>query len=89
MVVITSVIPTAGFQPSNTPPDEGQGVLLSTDVPDGNLPPPPNKPVNPTHGVRNLIIGGAVATGLAVGLAVGTRNNTACSPTVGVKGNCP
>ena len=90
MVVITYVIPTAGFQPSNTPPDEGQGVLLSTDVPDGNLPPPPgNRHVNPTHGVRNLIIGGALATGLAVGLAVGTRSNgTTCSPVVG-KVNCP
>src|SRR5271169_1171138 len=39
MVVITSAVPSAGFQPSNTPPDVAQGVLLSTDVPDGNLPP--------------------------------------------------
>jgi FecR-like protein len=89
MVVITSEIPSAGFQPSNTPPDEAQSVLLSTDVPDGNLPPPPGKHVNPTHGVRNLIIGGALATGLAVGLAVGTRNNSSCTVTVGTKGNCP
>jgi hypothetical protein len=90
MVVITSEIPSAGFQPSNTPPDEAQSILLSTDVPDGNLPPPPgNRHVNPTHGVRNLIIGGALATGLAVGLAVGTRGGSKGCTGGPTSGNCP
>jgi hypothetical protein len=94
MVVITSVIPSAGFQPTNTPPDEAQSILLSTDVPDGNLPPPGDtKSVNPTHAVRTLLLGGALATGLAVGLAVGTRGSggtggTGCT-TGPVGRNCP
>jgi hypothetical protein len=89
MVVITSVIPSSGFQPSNTPPDAAQGVLLSTDVPDGNLPPPGGgRHGNPTHGLRNLVIGGALATGLAVGLAVGTRGSGGCRPS-SKTGACP
>lgn len=94
MVVITSVIPSAGFQPTTTPPDEAQSILLSTDVPDGNLPPPGDtKSVNPTHVVRTLLLGGALATGLAVGLAVGTRGSggtggTGCT-TGPVGRNCP
>jgi ferric-dicitrate binding protein FerR (iron transport regulator) len=87
MVVITSTIPAAGFQASDTPPDVAQSGLLATDVPEGNLPAPGNG-VNPGHGLRNLLIGGAISTGLAVGLAVGTSSG-GCRPTVGVKGNCP
>jgi ferric-dicitrate binding protein FerR (iron transport regulator) len=70
MVVITSEIPPTGFQPSDTPPDEAQSVLLSTDVPDGNLP-PPGKGGNFGHPWRTIIIGGAIATGIGVGLGVG------------------
>ncbi len=89
MVVVSSVIPAAGFQPSNTPPDVAQNGLLATDVPDGNLPPPgKGRTVNPGHAVRTLVIGGALATGLAVGLAVGTRNTT-CTPNVAGKPTCP
>jgi hypothetical protein len=77
MVVITSVIPSAGFQPSSTPSDEAQNVLLSTDVPDGNLPPPgDNKYVNPTHVARTLLLGGAIAVGLGVGLGLGTGHGS-------------
>jgi hypothetical protein len=76
MVVITSVIPSAGFQPSSTPPDEAQNLLLSTDVPDGNLPPPGDtKYVNPSHAARTLLIGGAISVGLALGLGLGTRSS--------------
>src|SRR5271170_5283820 len=87
MVVITSEIPSTGFQPSNTPPDEAQTVLLSTDVPDGNLPPPGDKHFNPTHGTRTLLIGGAISVGLALGLGLGTHNSAACGPNP--KAGCP
>jgi hypothetical protein len=73
MVVITTAIPSAGFQASSTPPDVAQTGLLSTDVPDGGLPPPGKGPrgVNPGHGLRTILIGGGIATGIAVGLGVG------------------
>jgi hypothetical protein len=88
MVVITSVIPSAGFQASSTPPAVAQNVLLATDVPDGNLPPPGEvKSANPTHVARTLLIGGAISVGLALGLGLGTRNSgggggetTGCHP---------
>ena len=91
MVVITSDIPPGGFQASNTPPDEAQNVLLSTDVPDGNLPPPGGNHGNPTHATRTLLIGGALSLGLALGLGLGTRNSGSgspnCKPSPGV--SCP
>ncbi len=88
MVVITSVIPSAGFQASNTPPAAAQNVLLATDVPDGNLPPPGEpKYAHPTHAARTLLLGGAISVGLALGLGLGTRNSggggsvtTGCKP---------
>ena len=86
MVVITSDIPPGGFQASNTPPDDAQNVLLSTDVPDGNLPPPGDKHGNPTHGTRTLLIGGALSLGLALGLGLGTRNSGSCAPNPKVGG---
>ncbi len=87
MVVITSVIPSAGFQPTSTPPDEAQTILLSTDVPDGNLPPPgDNKYVNPTHAMRTLLVGGAIAVGLGVGLGLGAGHGSGGG--VGVTQGC-
>jgi ferric-dicitrate binding protein FerR (iron transport regulator) len=74
MVVISSVIPSAGFQASNTPPAEAQNLLLSTDVPDNNLPPPGDtRYATPTHAARTLLLGGAISVGLALGLGLGTR----------------
>jgi hypothetical protein len=90
MVVITDAIPTAGFQPSTTPPDESQAGLLATDVPDnGNLPPPGKGPrgVNAGGGLKTIIIGGAIATGIGVGLGVGLGPGgpKGCNPS---SGNC-
>jgi hypothetical protein len=72
--VITSTIPTAGFQPSTTPPDVAQTGLLATDVPDNGTLPPPGKGPRGAHagnGLRTILIGGAVAVGVGVGLGVG------------------
>jgi ferric-dicitrate binding protein FerR (iron transport regulator) len=90
MVVITNAIPTAGFQPSTTPPDDSQAGLLATDVPDnGNLPPPGKGPrgVNAGGGLKTIIIGGAIATGIGVGLGVGLGPGgpKGCTPS---SGNC-
>jgi hypothetical protein len=74
MVVITSVIPSAGFQATSTPPAEAQNLQLATDVPDGNLPPPGDtRYATPTHAARTLLVGGAISVGLALGLGLGTR----------------
>jgi hypothetical protein len=85
MVVITSEIPAAGFQPSDTPPDVAQTVVLSTDVPDGGTLPPPGKGprgVNSGNGLRTLLIGGAISVGIAVGLGVGTTRGGGCNSNV-------
>ncbi|MGA8766445.1 MAG: FecR family protein [Candidatus Acidiferrales bacterium] len=73
MVVITSTIPGAGFQPSSTPPDVAQNGLLSTDVPDGGNLPPPGKGGHGGfgHPIRTIIVGGGIAVGIGVGLGVG------------------
>jgi ferric-dicitrate binding protein FerR (iron transport regulator) len=76
MVIVTNAVPTAGLQPSNTPPDVSQGALLATDVPDnGQLPPPGKGPHGALNGggggLKTIIIGGAIATGIGVGLGVG------------------
>jgi ferric-dicitrate binding protein FerR (iron transport regulator) len=91
MVVITNAIPTAGFQPSTTPPDESQAGLLATDVPDnGNLPPPGKGPrgVNAGGGLKTIIIGGAIATGIGVGLGVGLGSGGPKGCRVSTNGNC-
>jgi hypothetical protein len=81
MVVITSTIPSAGFQTSSTPPNVAQSVLLSTDVPDGGNLPPPGRGVNPGHGLRTILIGGAVVAGVGVGLGVGLGSSgPKCTP---------
>jgi len=92
MVVITNAIPTAGFQPSTTPPDESQAGLLATDVPDnGNLPPPGRGPrgVNAGGGLKTIIIGGAIATGIGVGLGVGLGPGGPRGCRVSTNANCP
>jgi hypothetical protein len=84
MVVITSTIPSAGFQPSGTPPEVAQAGLLSTDVPEGGNLPPPGRGGHgavASHPWRTIIIGGAVATGIGVGLGVGLGpGGPRCSP---------
>jgi len=64
MVVISSVIPPAGFAPQSTPPDVQRASIEETTVPD-RLP-----PTGHPHLVRNLIIGAGVA---AAGWTIGTR----------------
>ncbi len=89
MVVITSAIPSAGFQPSSTPSEVAQTGLLSTDVPDGGNLPPPGRGGHgavSSHPWRTIIIGGAVATGIGVGLGVGLGPGGGCKITVGAKG---
>ena len=87
MVVITNAIPSVGFQPTSTPPELAQAGLVGTDVPEngGNLPPPGKggHGALASHPWRNIIIGGAVATGIGVGLGVGWSTGS-CKPTVGV-----
>jgi ferric-dicitrate binding protein FerR (iron transport regulator) len=92
MVVITNAIPTAGFQPSTTPPDESQAGLLATDVPDnGNLPPPGKGPrgVNAGGGLKTILIGGAVVTGIGVGLGVGLGPGGPKGCRTPTTSNCP
>ena len=68
MVVISSEIPPAGFQPQSTPPDVQRASAEDTSVPDA----PP--PVRHTHLVRDIIIGvGVAAAGWAVAV---TQLNT-------------
>jgi len=65
MVVVTSEIPPAGFQPSDTPPAALQASLTDTDIPtNAGIP-------HQGHTLRWVIIGSAVAVGLGVGLGVG------------------
>ena len=90
MVVITSTIPGAGFQPSSTPPDVAQNGLLSTDVPDGGNLPPPGKGGHGGfgHPIRTIIIGGAIATGIGVGLGVGLGPGGRKCPVGSTNPNC-
>jgi hypothetical protein len=65
MVVVTSEIPPAGFQPSDTPPATLQASLTDTDIPTNA------GDVHTGHTLRWVVIGTAVAVGLGVGLGVG------------------
>jgi hypothetical protein len=79
MVVISSVIPPAGFQPQSTPPNVMRASAEETSVAD--LPPP----IHHAHLVRDIIIGAAVAgAGWAIGI---TQLGTSPAPPQ-VKG-CP
>jgi hypothetical protein len=63
MVVISSEIPPAGFEPQSTPPDVQLASMQDTSVPDA----PP--PVRHAHLVRNVILGvGVAAAGWAIGI---------------------
>ncbi|MBZ5694585.1 MAG: FecR family protein [Acidobacteriia bacterium] len=69
MVEITSIVPPAGFQPTDTPPAVQQGSLLATDV-QANLPPPGGHP-HGGHLLRNVVLGSmAAGAGVAVGIGV-------------------
>jgi ferric-dicitrate binding protein FerR (iron transport regulator) len=73
MVVISSVIPPAGFAPQSTPPEVLRASAADTSVPDA-LP-----PIHHVHLVRDVIVGAAVAgAGWAIGV---TQLNTATPPT--------
>ncbi|MFY9562071.1 MAG: FecR family protein [Terriglobales bacterium] len=68
MVVISSEIPPAGFEPQSTPPDVQRASIEDTVVPD------PLPPVRHPHLVRDVIIGvGVAAAGWAVAV---TQLNT-------------
>lgn len=68
MVVITTEIPPAGFQPQSTPSDVLRASAQDTAVPDA----PP--PIHHAHLVRDVLIGAAVAgAGWAIGV---TQLNT-------------
>jgi FecR protein len=74
MVVISTEIPSGGYQSSTTPPELLRASMTDTDVPDG--PPPAIHP----HLVRNLILGiGIAATGWAVGVTQ-LRSGAAAAP---------
>ncbi|HXN27202.1 MAG TPA: FecR family protein [Candidatus Acidoferrales bacterium] len=75
MVVITSELPPAGFQPSDTPPATLQASLTDTDIPaSAGIP-------HQSHALRWALIGTAVAAGLGIGLGVGlTRGGGAPPP---------
>ena len=72
MVVITSEIPPAGFQTSNTPPDVLQASISSTDI-DVNAGGGGNNPTEVAkhgHTLRWVLIGTAVAVGLGLGIGL-------------------
>lgn len=75
MVVITSDLPPAGFQATDTPPATLQTSLTDTDIPtNAGMP-------HQGHTLRWVFIGTAVAVGLGVGLGVGlTRGGGAPPP---------
>ena len=78
MVVISSEIPPAGFQPQSTPADLQRASAEDTSVAD--TPPP----IHRAHLVRDVIIGvGIAATGFAVGITqlnTSTPTRPACDP---------
>lgn len=80
MVVITSVVPAAGFQVTKTPTAIQNASILDTGVPTTGGP----IVARAGHGLRNglIVTGIALGTGLGVGIAVGTQGNrkTQCLP---------
>ena len=77
MVVISSEIPPAGFEPQSTPPDVQRASIEDTSVPD------PLPPVRHAHLVRNGIIAVGVA---AAGWAIGVTQLNTSAP---AKSRCP
>jgi hypothetical protein len=75
MVIISTVIPPAGYQSNATPSDVLKTSMIETEVPDG--PPPALHP----HLVRNLILGiGVAATGWALGITQLSQHGSAPAP---------
>jgi ferric-dicitrate binding protein FerR (iron transport regulator) len=77
MVVISSEIPPAGFEPQPTPPDVQRASIQDTSVPD-SIP-----PVRHAHLLRNIIIGvGVAGAGWAIGITqLSTSGSTPrCNP---------
>jgi ferric-dicitrate binding protein FerR (iron transport regulator) len=79
MVVISSEIPPAGFQPQSAPPDVQRASIEDTSVPD------PLPAVPHPHLVRNIIIGvGVAAVGWTVGVtqlsSSGGSGTSGCTP---------
>jgi hypothetical protein len=79
MVVISSLIPPAGFQPQSTPSDVMRASAEETSVPD------PLTPIHHAHVVRDVLIGAAAAgAGWAVAVTQlntnGTVARTQCDP---------
>ena len=78
MVVISSEIPPAGFEPQSTPSDVLRASMEDTNVPD------PLPPIHRAHLARNVIIGvGIAATAWAVGitqLSTSTSAPIRCNP---------
>jgi hypothetical protein len=79
MVVISSEIPPAGFEPQPAPPEVQRASIEDTSVPD------PLPPVRHAHLVRNVILGvGVAAVGWTVGVTqLGTSGGTGitgCTP---------
>jgi hypothetical protein len=71
MVVITSEVPPAGFQASNTPPDVLQASISSTDIgvnAGGGT--NPTEVAKHGHTLRWVLVGTAVAVGLGLGLGL-------------------
>jgi hypothetical protein len=77
MVEIVSVIPSGGFQTSQTPVAVIQSSQLSTDVPENGIPP---THIGKNHILRNVIIGTALTVGLSVGIGVGTSGTQNGNP---------
>ena len=77
MVVITNVVPPAGFQTSDTPAALQQGTLLATDVPEN--PPANYGPGEAGHGHTWIFIGSAALVGTAAGV-LATHNWGHCTP---------
>jgi hypothetical protein len=72
MVVITTEIPPAGFQPQSTPPDVLRASAQDTTVPD------PLPPIHHAHLLRDVVIGAAVA---GAGWAIGVTQLNTGTPT--------
>ncbi len=85
MVVISSVIPPAGFQASDTPPGVQQSTMLATDVPESL--PPIVAPGHAGRGSWTVFIGSAAAMGIAAGILSTRSNNIPCKVIIGTKAN--
>jgi len=77
MVVISNVIPAAGFPTSDAPPALLQSTQLATEVPSN--PPPVVRPGAAGHGHIWIFVGAAAAVGAAAG-ALASQGSKPCTP---------